>query len=128
MRSLVLTALLISTIPLHLSAQRISGEITGTIVDPSGAAVSGAKVTATDRATQRIWTGEANTDGIYRLPSLPPGASYDVRVEHAGFRAVVRENVALDVGQVRRLDIQLEVGAVTESVTVSAECPPKPTR
>src|SRR5262245_27117591 len=124
MRRILLAAAVLSQFTLSLSAQRIAGEIAGTIVDPTGAAVSGAKITAVDRATQRSWAAEANSEGIYRLVSLPPGAVYDVRFENAGFRTAVRENVPLDVGQVRRLDVQMEVGAVTENVTVSAEANP----
>src|SRR5687768_11791843 len=96
----ILTLVVLSLTSLRLPAQRIVGEITGTIVDASGAAVSGAKVTAADRATQRSWVAEANADGIYRLSSLAPGTSYDIRIEQPGFRTMVHENVALDVGQV----------------------------
>jgi len=104
-----------------LQAQRILAEITGTVTDPSGGAISNAKITATETATQRQFTAQTVTDGIYRLASLPSGAIYEVTIEAPGFKIDRRENVTLDAAEVRRLDATLQIGATTESVTVTDE-------
>ncbi len=111
-------------VPLFLLAcpaafsQRILGEFAGVVRDPSEAAVANATVTATDEGTRRKWSTTTNADGIYRLGSLPPGTRYELVVEATGFRTVRQTGVTLDVADVRRVDFQLEVGTVTESVTV----------
>jgi len=115
-RCLVLLALLVPSAAL---AQRILGEFTGTITDPSQATITGAQVTAVETATQRKWSTESNATGLYRLVSLPAGTEYEITVEARGFRAARREKLTLDVGEVRRLDITLEVGSVADSVTVT---------
>ncbi len=94
--------------------QRILGEFTGTITDPNGGAVVGAKVTAVDPATGRTWTGQTNEDGVYRLVSVPTGTRYEVSVEHQGFKTARRDDVTLDVGEAKRLDFSLEVGQVSK--------------
>ncbi|HWQ52497.1 MAG TPA: TonB-dependent receptor [Bryobacteraceae bacterium] len=104
-----------------LAAQNILGEFAGTVTDASDAAVSGAKVTATEVSTQRQWTAATNESGVYRIGSLPAGTVYQVTVEQAGFRISKVDAVRLDVGETRRLDFKLEVGAIAETVTVSAE-------
>lgn len=110
---------LLSCVPI-LSAQRILGEITGVVTDPSGATVVNAKIVATDEATRRSWTTATNTEGIYRLGSLPPGTRYEIVVEAQGFKTSKQRGIPLDVADARRIDFRLEVGAVAESVTVSA--------
>lgn len=124
MRNLLICTLLVLVCALPLSAQRILGEFTGTVTDPSGAAVVGAKVTAREVATGRSWTAESNESGVYRLVSLPAGAGYELSIEHQGFKTARREKVALDVGEVKRVDFTLELGAVAETVTISAEATP----
>ena len=121
MRNLCFCCLIALTCQLSVSAQRILGEFTGTVTDPNGGAVAGAKVTAREVATGRIWTGQTNDDGIYRISSLPTGAQYEVSVEQSGFKTTKRENVTLDVGEAKRLDFALEVGNVAENVTISSE-------
>jgi hypothetical protein len=110
---------LIFTFSVH--GQRILGDLTGAITDPTGAAVAGAKVTATEVSTQRTWTAEANEEGIYRLVSLPAGTVYVLSVEQQGFKKALREKVTLDVGDARRVDFVLEIGNLAESVTVVAD-------
>lgn len=112
-------AITLCAIAIPVYAQRILGEFTGTVVDPTSAAVTGAKVTVTETATQRQFTGVTNESGVYRITSVPAGSAYEIRVEAAGFRALTQSDVRLDVGEVRRLDFNLEVGAVTETITVS---------
>lgn len=103
--------------------QRILGEFTGTVTDPSQAAVAGAKVVSLDVATGRSWTAQTNESGVYRLMSLPAGSDFEVRVEHPGFKTAKQQKLTLEVGEVKRLDFALELGEVTESVVVSVQLP-----
>src|ERR1022692_2414247 len=101
-----------------LLAQDISGTIEGTILDPSGSAVPNAKVsvTNTDR-NQVVRTLTTNTTGVYSAPLLPIG-TYSVKVEVAGFKTDTRTGIVLNVNDDLKINVTLEVGAVTESVEV----------
>ena len=104
-----------------LSAQNFA-TITGSVTDKSGAGAAGAKITATSLATQVAREAAADESGIYTLPLLPPGR-YRISVQKTGFRQAVQDNVSLEVNQTARLDFQLEVGQVTETVEVKASAP-----
>jgi hypothetical protein len=94
------------------------GGLTGQVKDPSGASIAGAAVTITNVATNARRVGATNDAGIYDFPSLPPGL-YNVRVEHSGFKAATSSDVEIQVQQNARLDIELSVGSLSESVEVS---------
>lgn len=94
------------------------GEISGTVVDPSGAGVPNSTVTLTSTATNVARTEQTNEQGLYTFPSVPPG-TYTVKVEHPGFKTT-NSNVEVEVQQSVRLDLTLQVGQVSESVEVSA--------
>lgn len=94
------------------------GEITGVVMDPAGAVVSGGKVTATNRSTSAIRETSTTDAGVYSFPALQPGI-YDLRVEHAGFRTAVRNDLELQVQQTARVDFTLQVGQVTETIEVT---------
>src|SRR6185369_5068722 len=111
-------ALLLAALPLVSSAQT-SAEITGLVKDPTGAAVSGASVTVTNKATGAMRKVITNSEGLYSFPSLPPGI-YELKVEQTGFMLLVNDNVRLEVQQAARLDVVMEVGQVGETVTISA--------
>ena len=96
------------------------GTFNGTVSDPSGSVIAGATVKATNVATGVETETTATEAGIYRLPLLQPG-TYQLRVTHAGFKSAVRDNVNLGVAQTLTIDFNLEVGAITDSVTVSSE-------
>lgn len=103
-------------------AQSERGSIRGTVEDATGAVVSGAKVTAINVATG-VETATVSTDsGNYNIPQLPPGM-YKVQVQLAGFRTLIQENVEVEVSGVAGLDLRLEVGALSESVTVASAAP-----
>lgn len=102
----------------HVSAQT-SGEITGQITDPSGAAVAGATVTVTSTATNSARKVVTNSDGIFAFPSLLPGV-YNVRVEQQGFKSAQRTNITLEVQQTARLDVTMEIGQVGETVEITS--------
>src|ERR1700720_369533 len=94
------------------------GEISGTVVDPSGAGVPNSTVTLTNTSTNAVRTAETNEQGLYTFPSVPPG-TYNVKVEHPGFKTTT-SNVEVLVQQSVRLDLTLQVGQVSESIEVSA--------
>ncbi len=105
-----------------LLAQGERGTFNGTVTDPSGAVVPGATVKAVNVATNVEIQAQTTSAGVYRMPYLPPG-TYRLTVSAPGFKTAVRENVVLSVAQTLTVDFALEVGAVTDTVTVSAETP-----
>ncbi len=92
--------------------------LVGTVRDSTGAVVGGAKVVAINTATNFIAEHMTSAEGSYYIPYLVPG-EYRIKVTAAGFKEIVREGILLRSAEVPRIDINLEVGAVTESVTVS---------
>src|SRR5688572_30600890 len=109
-------------IPTTAAAQAVTGTLLGNITDSSGGAVPGATITATETETGVGRTAISNESGHYIFASLVNGR-YTVTAELQGFKKVVRENVKVDVNTTIRVDMALEVGAMTESVTVSIETP-----
>lgn len=97
-------------------------QITGEVSDTSGASIAGAKVIATNTETQVARETATNASGTYNFSLLQPG-KYIVTVAKDGFKGARQENIGLDVNAILRLDIKLEIGAISESVTVS-EAPP----
>ena len=98
------------------------GEITGEVTDASGGTVVGAVVTVTNPQTNFTRGATTNTVGNYVFPALLPGV-YNVRVEAKGFQAEIRSGVELQVQQTARIDFQLRVGAVAETIEVVGGAP-----
>ena len=96
--------------------------IVGTITDTTGATVPGAKVVARNTGTSFVHESVTSPQGDFYLPNLNSG-SYELRVEAAGFKKVVRSGIILRINESPRIDIQLEVGDVAESVQVDARPP-----
>ncbi|MBL8291300.1 MAG: TonB-dependent receptor [Bryobacterales bacterium] len=105
-----------------LVAQANLGTILGTVTDPSGASVVGAKVTASNLATNEIRIGATNETGYYEIPLLPPG-QYKVNFEASGFKREERTSISLLTGERVRLNAALQLGAVSETVEVTAGTP-----
>ena len=103
-------------------AQDIRGAISGTVTDPQGAQVVDAAVVVTNTDTNVSTTLTTNASGFYEAPLLLPGP-YRVTVEARGFKKTNRPNLVLALRGQLKIDIQLEVGAVNESITISAESP-----
>jgi hypothetical protein len=103
---------------LALHAQS-SGEFVGTVTDPSGAPIAGAKVTTTETATGLQRTAVTSAEGFYTVPSLRP-AAYKISVEAAGFRTSVEPGITLEADQKATVNFKLVLGAVTETVSVQA--------
>ena len=99
-------------------AQSPTATITGIVRDPQGANIPGVEVTATTVATKQKVVYTTNDDGLFSLRQLPIG-EYVIEAEKAGFRRFIRRGLVLTTGQNLQLDIQMEVGAVSESITVS---------
>jgi len=108
--------------PVPASSQEVTASITGTVTDPTGAAVSGAKVTATDVQRGVPYSTQTNTAGVYDLPRLPV-STYDVNVEMTGFQTVVQKGIVLELNQTARVDFKLQLGLVTQTVEVTAAPP-----
>ena len=98
------------------------GSITGTVTDASGAVISGANVTVTDveRGVSRTLT--TDSAGQYSATSLTPG-SYSVRAEFTGFQTLNRTGISVGVGQAVRVDLAMQPGAQTQTVTVTEAVP-----
>jgi hypothetical protein len=101
-------------------AQTTLGAITGRVTDPSGGAVAGAAVVATNSGTGVAYKTTANDTGNYVLQQLPVGG-YEVAVEAKGFRKFLRKGVPLNVAQTVAVDVALEVGQLEQVVEVTAE-------
>ena len=103
--------------------QEIGGAtLNGTISDPSGGRIAGAKLTATQTATGLARTTESNSAGLFSFSALPVGA-YDLAVEAKGFKQSKLANLAITVGAVVTLDVNLEVGGTSDVVNVSSDAP-----
>ncbi len=100
-------------------SQTGQGTITGLVTDSSGAIVQGVSVRITSQATGFAYTPQTNEQGLYRAPYLNPGI-YEVVFESTGFKRHVRPNIQVRATETVRIDAALEVGAVVESVEVSA--------
>ncbi len=102
-----------------MMAQSERGTILGVVRDETGAAIPGAMVTAVNTATNLTWTQSTDARGEYQFSSLLPG-SYRVQVEHRGFATQVVSGVTLQVNQVARVDVRLQVGEVVQRIEVAA--------
>ena len=115
-----LATLLLAAVPLMSQLNR--GALTGTVTDASGAVIPQVKITIKNTATQATYETVCNDSGQYNMPNLPPGP-YQVVGEAPNFKRLVRSGVTLGATQVLRVDLALEIGAVAESVSVTAEAP-----
>ena len=105
-----------------LMAQGTAGRIEGTVADQSGGAMAGATVTITDVARNTSRTLKTDESGAYNAPNLLP-STYMVRGEANGFKAVERPNILLEIGGDVRVDLALQPGEVTQTVTVTETVP-----
>jgi hypothetical protein len=98
------------------------GTITGTVSDPAGAVVASATIEARNVETGGQYQAASTATGNYTLAGLPAG-SYEVSVAVPGFKKYVRQGLTVQAAQIMRIDVVLEIGNATESVTVQAEAP-----
>ncbi len=97
-----------------------TGALTGTVTDQQGAIVSGVEITVTSETTGEKRTAVSQDNGDYAVPQLLPG-SYRLEFSRAGFKTAVKSGLRVSVTETSRLDVQLEVGQVTESVSVTSQ-------
>jgi hypothetical protein len=103
--------------------QAISGELTGTVADPTGAAIAGATIEATNTGTGLKATATTQTQGSYRFVQLPVG-SYTLVVKAQGFKTTTVANVPVDLNKSNTANVRLEVGASSTTVEVAGEAAP----
>ena len=99
-----------------------TAQVTGRVLDPSGAVIPDVSVKLTNIATGVSKAIRSDQEGRYVIPLLPPG-SYRMSVQKQGFRSIERDGITLDVDQVARIDLTLEVGSVADSIQVTASAP-----
>ena len=124
MRSLILRVSLLMLAALSVTGslfgQAATGTITGTISDPAGAVVAAAAIEVKNSETGQVYPTVSTATGAYTVPSLPVGA-YQVSVTVQGFKKYNRTGLTLSAAQTLGIDVTLEVGSATESVSVNAE-------
>jgi Carboxypeptidase regulatory-like domain len=118
LKSVLVLAIFASLSPSVVDAQTF-GEITGLVTDPSGAVVAAASLTLTNVNTNAVRNAVTTAAGTYSFPSVPPGR-YRLRTEIAGFKVWISEPFDVQVQQIVRLDIALQVGQTSETVEVAA--------
>ncbi len=121
-RRLVPVTLLVLSSTSNVDAQAVYGSISGTIADSSGAPVPGATLTITSAERKTVDVVVTNESGLYTKERLLPG-TYEVKAELAGFKAAVFSDIRVNVDTQTRLDIKLDIGAVSETVTVTGFSP-----
>jgi len=102
--------------------QAVSGSILGTVTDPQGAAVAGAKVTITNQGKGTSDTTTSNADGNYSVTHLIPDV-YSLRVEAPGFKVIEQKGIIVSADAGSRVDAQFQIGSTSEQVEVTAEAP-----
>jgi len=116
-------SMIILLIPTFASAQEATGRIFGTVYDQQGAVIAGTQITVTNVATQVNRTAKTDQQGYFQVLALPIG-SYKVSAEQQGFRSVTSAAQTLQINQALRVDIKMEVGAVSQRVEVGATAAP----
>ena len=118
-----LSVLLIAlTLSQSSNAQALNGSIAGNVKDISNAVVPGAAVKITHKGTDQTLETAASSDGSFNFPALQTG-TYEITVRMAGFKAYTRSGIEVTLNNITRSDITLEVGAVSETVSVTASAP-----
>src|SRR5262245_45627768 len=105
-----------------LFAQEYRSTVSGLVTDPQGAAVSNARIVLLGRTTGTRFVTESLATGQYTIPLVPPG-QFELTAEAPSFKKFVREGVTVSTNQRVDLDITLELGSLTEVVSITAEAP-----
>jgi hypothetical protein len=113
-------ALLLAGTAVH--AQTVGASLQGIVTDASGAALPGSDVVVISTATRGVWEMKTDGTGHYRVPLLQPG-EYEVHVSQTGFQTLTRRGIQLTVGQNAVIDVKLELGRISEEMTVSGAAP-----
>jgi hypothetical protein len=113
------TLALLFVLGISVARASVTGSMAGTVTDPTGAVIPGAKVVALNTETGIQNSTQTNTQGFYSFPALPAG-HYEVRIQTGGFKEYRQTGLVLDVNTALRIDATLELGPVTQEVSVSA--------
>ncbi|PYT27205.1 MAG: hypothetical protein DMG57_18825 [Acidobacteria bacterium] len=120
---ILLTLIVLSSVPLWpQGGEAVNARLSGTVLDPNGAGIPGAKVTLSNPETGFTRQFITNEAGQYSITLIPPGR-YELRVEKEGFNTYQLSNIVLTVGQASTLDPKLEIGTVSQAVEVTASAP-----
>ena len=118
----LITIAAIAGVSPHAWSQEVTANITGTVTDPSGAPIAGADVTATDTQRGSNWNAKTDAGGAYSILRVPIG-NYQVAVSVAGFQKALYPAFTLSLNQSARVDVQMKVGQVSETVEVTGAAP-----
>ena len=118
----VLTLGMLAGLSTAVWGQEVTAAIVGTVTDPSGAPIKGATVTATDTDRGTVWTAQTSDSGSYNLLRLPI-STYGVKVTAAGFQTTVEKPFTLVLNQTARVNVQMSVGKVSQTIEVSSSAP-----
>ena len=116
-----LFALAIVSLP-AVYGQTVTATLTGTVTDQSGAVVPGVTVTAKNEGTQLEYATESSAAGAYTIPFLPVG-NYVVSAELTGFKKAVTNPIRLEVNQTARVDLKMELGQLSDTISVTGVAP-----
>jgi len=119
---LLIWAGLMCSQPVLLLAQQNAATILGSVTDPSGGAIAGAKLTALDESTGFTRTAESDSSGSFVIPLIPIG-TYRISAEAPGFKVFARKGLELQLNQTARITISMQVGNLAESIEVSDQAP-----
>src|SRR5262245_1740287 len=119
MRRILATCLLVSVFAVTSLAQVTSGRVQGTVSDAQGGVVPGADIKVVNYLTGQSFETITDETGFWALPSMPT-ATYTVTIGLPGFKSVTIENVKVDAGVPATVNAKLEVGAVTEQISVES--------
>ena len=119
---LLLLTVVVSIVAEPAWSQEVTAAIVGTVNDPSGAPIAGATVTANDVDRGTLWVATTNETGAYTLPRVPVGR-YEVKVAAQGFQTAAIPAFTLVLNQTARIDVQMKVGQVSETVEVTSAAP-----
>jgi Carboxypeptidase regulatory-like domain len=118
--SLLFTGTIVSVTPVAMHGQATSGDLVGTVIDPSGAGIAHASITATNIATAVANTAQANERGEFRISNLPPGR-YTIKGTAPGFSALTLQDFTITLNQTASTQLRLQVASAATSVEVSSQ-------
>lgn len=121
-KHLLLVSICLSLLSVLVLGQEFRATVSGRVTDPNGASIPNANITVRNNATNETAAAVSSSEGNFTVPFLKPG-TYTITIEATGFKKLVRDKQELQVGQTATINIVLEVGATSETVTITADIP-----